>query len=350
MKLKKLGIKGKTLNWFAFYLKNRVQYVDIDGSVSSPQNINISVLQGSILGPILFLWYINDLPNATELLTYLFADDTSGFLIGKNLHELVPKMNIEINKMANWFRANKMAVNISKTKYIIFHTKGKKISNFDNNSIVFDENEIGGAQDPALVTPLGRIYDAHPSSDQKSYKLLGIFLDEPLSFNSHAKFLTNKLSKALFCLNRAKQFLDAKNLKMLYYALFHSNLLYCIGPLSGMSSSNSTKILKIQKKAARLITNSKNRHPSNPLFYELKILPYNLLQKQAKLHFMHSIEYKYAPSTFQEVWQKNEHRNLNYELTNNNHFSLPKVNLASLKNLPFFTYPAEWNILGDLRF
>ena len=102
-----------------------------------------------------------------------------------------------------------------------------------------------------------------------------------------------------------------------------------------MSSSNSTKILKIQKKAARLITNSKNRHPSNPLFYELKILPYNLLQKQAKLHFMHSIEYKYAPSTFQEVWQKNEDRNLNYELRNNNLFSLPKVNLASLKNLPF---------------
>ena len=65
---------------------------------------------------------------------------------------------------------------------------------------------------------------------------------------------------------------------------------------------------------------------------------------------MHSIEYKYAPSTFQEVWQKNEDRNLNYELRNNNLFSLPKVNLASLKNLPFFTYPAEWNILGDLRF
>ena len=225
MKLKKLGIKGKTLNWFASYLKNRVQYVDTNGSVSSPQNINISVLQGSILGPILFLCYINDLPNATELLTYLFADDTSGLLIGKNLHELVPKMNIEINKMANWFCANKMAVNISKTKYIIFHTKGKKISNFDNNSIVFDENEIGGAQDPALVTPLGRIYDAHPSSDQKSCKLLGIFLDEPLSFNSHAKFLTNKLSKALFCLNRAKQFLDAKNLKMLYYSMRSSILI-----------------------------------------------------------------------------------------------------------------------------
>ena len=91
MKLKKLGIDGKTHDWFSSYLKNRVQHVDIQGNISSPQSINISVLQGSILGPILFLCYINDLPNATELLTFLFADDPSGLIIGKNLQELVQK-------------------------------------------------------------------------------------------------------------------------------------------------------------------------------------------------------------------------------------------------------------------
>ena len=254
MKLKKLGIKGKAHDWFSSYLWNRVQHVDIQGNISSPQNI--SVLQGSILGPILFLWYINDLPNATELFTFLFADDTSGIITGKNLQELVQKMNIEINKLANWFRANRMAVNISKTKYIIFHTKGKKIENFDNNSIVYDEDEVGGPSDPALITPLGHIFDAHPSADQKSYKLLRVLFDETLSFNSQLKFLTNKLSKSLFCLNRAKNVLDAKSLKTLYYALIHSNLTYCIGPLSAMSKANSTKILKIQKKAIRAITGS----------------------------------------------------------------------------------------------
>ena len=200
------------------------------------------MLQGSILGPILFLCYINDLPNATELLTFLFADDTSGLIIGKNFQELVQKMNIEINKLANWFRANKMAVNLSKTKYLIFHTKGKKITNFDNNSIVYDGNKIGKPKDPALITPLGRIFDAHPSADQKSYKLLGVMFDETLSFNYHVKFLASKLSKSLFCLNRAKNFLDAKALKMLYYALIHSNLIYCIGPLSAMSKANAKKL------------------------------------------------------------------------------------------------------------
>ena len=100
------------------------------------------MLQGSILGPILFLCYINDLPNATELLTFLFADDTSGLIYGDNLKELVAKMNTEINKLANWFRANKMALNVSKTKFIIFHTKGKKVD-YEENSIVYNANEIG---------------------------------------------------------------------------------------------------------------------------------------------------------------------------------------------------------------
>ena len=118
-----------------------------------------------------------------------------------------------------------------------------------------------------------------------------------------------------------------------------------------MSNVNATKIgTKNSKKAIRSITGSKSRQPSNPLFFDLKILPYNLLQKQARLHFMHSMEYNYAPKTFRDVWQKNEARNLNYELRNNDHFTIPKNNLTTLSNCFYFSYPLEWNNLGDLRF
>jgi hypothetical protein len=135
-KLLKYGLDGSHVKWFKSYLSNRIQKVDINGQLSDEKMLNISVLQGTILGPILFLIYINDLPFATKLCLFLFADDTSGLAEGKNLNDLILFVNAELKKLANW--CNKMAINISKTKYILFRTKGKKISNpppviFDNN-------------------------------------------------------------------------------------------------------------------------------------------------------------------------------------------------------------------------
>ena len=131
------------LKWFTSYLEGRSKYVDINGHLSKEKSFYISVLQGSILGPLLFLCFINDLHTVTNLLTLLFADDTAGLKSGLNLNELITDVNIDINKLANWFRANKMAVNVSKTKYIIFKPKGVKINIEQVDGIVYDENEIG---------------------------------------------------------------------------------------------------------------------------------------------------------------------------------------------------------------
>ena len=116
MKLSKMGISGVALNWFRSYLSNRTQIVDINGTHSRERNILISILQSSILGPILFLCYINDLHLVTDLLTLMFADDTCSLKSDTDLNALVNKVNAEVNKMAIWFRANKLAVNKSKTK------------------------------------------------------------------------------------------------------------------------------------------------------------------------------------------------------------------------------------------
>jgi hypothetical protein len=116
------------LDWFRSYLADRRQQVDINNNLSDQITINISVLQGSILGHILFLCYINDLPNISDLTTLLFADDTAGLKSGKNLPLLMDQINIELKKWSLWFRANKMAVNVKKTKFIIFHSRGKKVS------------------------------------------------------------------------------------------------------------------------------------------------------------------------------------------------------------------------------
>jgi hypothetical protein len=98
--MKKFSINGLSLKWFESYLSDRTQVVDIDGVLSEPRSINISVLQGSILGPILFLMYINDLPCSTELKSFLFADDTTGLTSGPSLPQLIDKFNDEMQKLA----------------------------------------------------------------------------------------------------------------------------------------------------------------------------------------------------------------------------------------------------------
>jgi hypothetical protein len=149
-KLIKMGIRGNAYKWFKNYLAGRSQFVDINGSKSDPLDINISVIQGSILGPILFLCYINDFYAATTLFSVLFADDTTGLGKGKNLRELTLYVNGELQKISNWFRANKMAINTSKTKFIVFRTRGKRIDPADCQ-LVFNNNKIGQIQNPDLI-------------------------------------------------------------------------------------------------------------------------------------------------------------------------------------------------------
>ena len=250
-KLKKFGIEGKAHDWFKSYLLNRKQKVDIMGNLSEETTINISVLQGTTLGPILFLCYINDIYNASSLATFLFADDTSCLAEHNNLNDLIVFVNCELQKLANWFRSNKMAVNISKTKYIIFRTKGKQI---DNNipPVTFNNNEIGVQNDPNNISILERVYIDNPEQEHKYYKLLGVYLDEYLSFDKHVSYICAKLARANFCIKRAANKLSIKALTSLYYALVHPHLLYCNTILNCTSAKNLTKIAKLQKKQLEL--------------------------------------------------------------------------------------------------
>ncbi len=275
-KLKYLGVNDTALKWFQSYLQNRVQFVEINGTHSTLKPINISVMQGSILGPILFLCYINDLSKVTNLYTLMFADDTSAFKSGKNLKELVEQMNTEINKMAIWFRANKMCVNVEKTKFIIFRNQGKKIQN-DEAVLKFDGNKPGLPHDDNMVYNLERIHNDHIDNNKRYYKLLGIYLDEYLNLNAHVNFLCSKLSKSLYCINRAKKFLNTKTLKTLYYALIHPHLNYCAIIINGTTQQNKNRIIKLQKKQFILLQNqnqmlTRNQSLTSNGFYLMKTL------------------------------------------------------------------------------
>ena len=349
-KLEKLGIKDGTLKWFTSYLAGRTQRVDINGHLSGEKTIDISVLQGSILGPILFLCFINDLPNITTLLTILFADDTAGLKSGHDLNALIRDVNAEIKKLANWFRSNRMAVNVNKTKYIIFKPKGVKINIGDDEGIIYDENEIGQPIDPNKIKKLDRIYSDSPDLQNRTYKLLGVLLDEHLSFDAHCNYVCTKIAQSNFIINRAKHFLPHNSLRTLYFALIHPHLLYCLPIYSCTTTSNINKIEKMQKKAIRIITKSNYTAHTTPLFNSLKIMPLKHLISYTQSLLVHSIYHKYSPPSLHNTWVTNGMRNNQHDLRNANDLYIPLARTEQVKRLPYFHLPKIWNELYEQKY
>ena len=127
-KLYKYGIRGTPWNWFKSYLENRKQYVCYSDTLSATMPITHGVPQGSILGPLLFILYINDLANVSEnLFSILFADDTTVLIEGTHINTMIAALNCELAKLTEWLNANKLSINVSKSHYMVFHRSRRKI-------------------------------------------------------------------------------------------------------------------------------------------------------------------------------------------------------------------------------
>ena len=192
------GIKGINLAWFRSYLTNRVQYLSITHDLeTNTKNICCGVPQSSILGPLLFLLYVNDLHNSSALDPIMFADDTNLFYEHKDLNTLFSLVNQELQKNNEWFEANKLSLNIGKRKYFFFHKPSRK---------------------DYLLPLLPRLLiKKHKVERVKSIKFLGVLLDENLSWKDPIKYIENKVAKNIGLLYRAKLFLDKTSL--LHYTI-----------------------------------------------------------------------------------------------------------------------------------
>ena len=136
------GVRGISLDWFRNYLLNRKQYVNFNGVSSELKCISGGVPQGSILGPLLFILYINDVVHCSSILKFiLFADDTNLFYSNRSATYLMNIVNEELLKLCDWFRANKLALNIKKTNFILFGRRGKNLLN-NNFGIKMDNIAI----------------------------------------------------------------------------------------------------------------------------------------------------------------------------------------------------------------
>jgi hypothetical protein len=159
-------------------------------------------------------------------------------------------------------------------------------------------------------------------SKMQSFKLLGVFLDEHLTLNKHVDHVTTKLSRALYLLNRVKQFVSLNSLRKLYFSLFHSHLLYYINILSCTLQSNITSIILLKKKAIRTISKAHYNAHTTPLLLANQVLPFDKLIMLHRLLVMHSIAYDNAPSTFENTLTKNNTRNTGHNLRNQDFFTI----------------------------
>ena len=205
-KLNNYGIRGVAYTLIRSYLDNRLQFVSINQSQSNLKPNRVGVPQGSSLGPMFFLIYINDLHNSMESVPRLFADDTRLLVKGSNSEQLEISLNTELHHLHLWCSVNKLSVNPAKTNIVIIPRKLIK----------------------TLISHLNISSNGTPVNIVSCAKYLGVINDNELNFHEQIKVMEGKVARLVGILNKLKQTLSQTGMLQLYYALVHPLLLYDI--------------------------------------------------------------------------------------------------------------------------
>lgn len=245
-KLFHYGIRGQAIDLMKSYLLGRQQRVRIDNVSSQYICVDTGVPQGTILGPLLFILYINDLLTSfPENCIVSYADDTAVISIDKTWTGVETKMNNYLNEIATWLSLNKLSLNITKTSYMTF-------GNYCDSVPALINIQINGKQ-------LQRVQEA---------KYLGIILDFNMKWDKHINYLINKTKYLLFVFYKLAKIMTDDTLRMIYYALFHSVTCYGIIAWGGAYTNNLGLLQRLQNRMLKIINKNKFLTLSNPLRFD----------------------------------------------------------------------------------
>ena len=286
-KLHHLGIRGIPNKLLESYLTNRHQYVQINDSKSSLRPITCGVPQGSVLGPLLFILYINDLVNACSTgRIRIFADDTAVYFVCSNIHELIQLVTEIMEHLDIWFSANLLTLNTDKSYFCIFRTTQNHINNLPDE-IIFNDKSIKRAS---------------------SIKYLGITLDEFLNWNEHVTNIIKSLNSLFSVFYNIRRYLTIEHIKMIYYTMIYSRIKYGICAYGFAKKENMDKVQILQNKLLKVLLEKKWRTPTNELHNKLDILLVNDLFTQEVSTFVHNYLHGNLPDVFGDYYQTMNHQ------------------------------------------
>lgn len=247
-KLEHYGFRGNFLNFLMNFLSDREYFVSVNGIKSTNKSVKIGVPQGSTLGPLLFLIYVNDMANSSDIFKFSqFADDSTATHSSPNLKDTISITETEFKKILNWLATNKLIINLKKTHIMLFTNRKRPIEvklNVNGNII----------------------------TEKTESKFLGVIVDNKLSWQPHVKYISNKISKSLSILRYLRYSFPKSILKTLYLSLVLPYLMYCNIIWGSAFKTVMMPLFILQKKCLRTITKSNYLAHTLPLFNENKLL------------------------------------------------------------------------------